>query len=76
LKLKAKGYWRIQVQVSVKVCAAGKYSNVSCAMEMIILLRVTTSNLGALPPRRSLSLSFKQGIEFLLVGQSVDGRIL
>lgn len=41
-----------------------------------MLIRVIISNVGVLSSRRSLSLSLKHGIEFLLVGQSVKGRIL
>jgi hypothetical protein len=42
----------------------------------VMLIRVIISNVGVQSSRRSLSLSFKHGIEFLLLGQSVIGRIL
>jgi hypothetical protein len=42
----------------------------------VMLIRVIISNMGVLSSRRSLSLSFKHGIEFLLLGESVIGRIL
>lgn len=78
MKLKGQN-WRVDVVASVKTCAVRcfKMTWTSHAQgNAHILIRVRVPISGVLPPRRSLSLSFKHGIESLLLGQSVDGRIL
>jgi hypothetical protein len=81
-KLRVRSCWGVKAVVSAKVCVDTglsdrdvQYSDVSCAMS-VMLIRVIILNVGVLSSRRSLSLSFKHGIKSLLLGQSVNGRIL